>query len=198
MKRLRSVDGKDSQFEAEAISIVLEKLQSDRFKFDGRTVYTADRSTLVYVLQSYTNLLIPEGVRTIGRRAAARQVNLTKLFLAPTVEKIGKEAFAGCVKLESVTLPASVKSVCGLAFAYCEKLKEVTFESVPKFLAHKAFFDCKSLQIIRVPEGSAESFRKSLRVADDEDVQIIEQTSTMPEQKNESVAEKEAGQGGSE
>lgn len=182
LKALKLIQEKDLKFEMEAMSLVLQKLQSERYLLDEGAIYTADGSTLVYVFKDEADLVIPEGVKTIGCGAVRGRVNLKNLTLASTVEKIEKEAFAGSKEIKTVTIPATIKSIGGQAFADCEKLEEIVFEGIPKHLARKAFRNCKSLQVIRIPDGGLDRIIKRLLLGDDQTVFIAEDVPVRPEQ----------------
>lgn len=77
-----------------------------------------------------TNLVIPEGVTTVGSRC-----------------------FQGCNSLESLTLPDSLRSVDSSAFSNCKNLKTIHFGSSVKILASYAFGGCSALENIVLPDS---------------------------------------------
>ncbi|MCI6619712.1 MAG: leucine-rich repeat domain-containing protein [Prevotella sp.] len=178
--RLMSEDESNRKFEHLVINLVLQKVSSDRFCFDGKAVYTADKTLLIYQLADEAKAAVPEGVQRIGRQAFVHHDRLTRLTLPKSLCKIGREAFCCCGKLEAVTVPATVKCVNGLAFAHCGALKEVVFEGIPEHISPKAFGGCTSLRTVRVPEGSAEAFGKCLRSVVEQGAEIVEQKKAEP------------------
>lgn len=174
MEILKSNTKKKSKFENLVVNLALQKVNSDRFEYDGKAVYTADMNTLIYHLLNEPTIAIPEGVRTIGAMALTQHDKLQTVTLPPTVEKIERDAFSECDSLEAITIPASVKGVYGFAFAECDVLKEVTFEGVPEHLGRRTFSGCENLRTLCVPQGSADYFRKELHLDEDPDILVVE------------------------
>lgn len=171
---LKATTKKKSKFENLVVNLALQKVNSDRFEYDGKVVYTSDMETLIYSLADEPELQIPEGVRVIGRMALTQHQKLQTISFASTVEKIERDAFSDCDALETVTIPATVKGIYGFAFAECDNLREVVFEGVPEHLGRRTFFACENLHVIRVPEGTADHFRKELHIENDPDILVIE------------------------
>lgn len=172
---LLKASAKKSKFENLVLNLALQKVNSDRYEYDGRAVYTADMTTLIYQLTDEPQLVIPEGVLTIGRMAVTQHDKLAKVTLPESLQRIERDAFAECDALTEITIPKSVKGVFGFSFAECDALKEVTFEGVPEHLGRRTFSGCENLHTLRVPMGSADYFRKELHIVDDPDVLVIEQ-----------------------
>lgn len=82
------------------------------------------------VLIKYTgkggNVVIPEGIAKIGKKAFFRKGKVNSVTVAEGTEEIGEQAFAGCRTLEWVKLPQSVKTICDEAFRDCPNLESVT------------------------------------------------------------------------
>jgi hypothetical protein len=74
----------------------------------------------------FTELVIPEGVKTIGKDAFRDSKNLTSVTIPDSVETIGENAFFNCPVLATVNVPAhTIKypgSNFGGAFHGCPKL----------------------------------------------------------------------------
>ena len=66
-----------------------------------------------------TNLIIPQGVTSIGNYAFYGCSGLTFITIPNGVTTIGSSAFSGCSGLTSVTIPNSVTSIGNYAFYYC-------------------------------------------------------------------------------
>lgn len=64
-------------------------------------------------------VVIPEGVTKIGKRAFAAWMSLTRVTVPEGVEAINAEAFYECRELERIDLPASVKKIGESAFWGC-------------------------------------------------------------------------------
>lgn len=63
-----------------------------------------------------TQLIIPEGVKTIGNGAFSNCYNLRNIVIANTVEVIGYDAFYNCYKINFVTMSENLKELGRYAF----------------------------------------------------------------------------------
>ena len=96
--------------------------------FDANPLYYAHNlylnSTLV------TDLVIPDGVTTIGSYAFYNCSRLTNLTIPDGVTTIRSYAFSNCSGLTNLTIPDSVTTIRSYAFEGCSKLTSVTFENL--------------------------------------------------------------------
>ena len=76
-----------------------------------------------------TDLVIPEGVTSIGDHVFYHYSSLTSVILPNSVTSIGRFAFNGCSNLTSATIPNSVTSIGAGAFTHCSNLTNVTLNS---------------------------------------------------------------------
>lgn len=171
---LKTTTKKESKFENLVLNLALQKMNSDKFEFDGKAVYTADKSTIVYCIQDEEELRIPQATKIIGRMAFTQHQQLKNIVIPEGIEKIEREAFFDCDQLQSVVFPTSLKGIYGFSFSDCDELKKVTFKNVPEHLGRRSFSDCDSLREIHVPAGTADVFRKAFRLTDDPDILVIE------------------------
>ena len=133
-----------------------------------------DSNPLCYAKNLYlngeevTNLVIPEGVTSIGSSAFSNCSSLTSITIPNSVTSIGYSAFEGCSSLTSITIPNSVTSIGGSAFSYCKSLTSITIPNSVTSIGNYAFFSCSSLSSITIPNsvtsigGSAFSYCSSL------------------------------------
>lgn len=115
------------------------------------------------------NIVVPEGVTTIGDHAFAGSsienvqlpwtlvtigycsfsncVNLTRLEIPKGVKEIGYGAFSGCKNLEYISFPDTVISIKGDLFSRCTGLKRI---SVPLHLVFEAAMETPPDVVIEV------------------------------------------------
>ena len=78
--------------------------------------------------KAITQLVVNDGVKTIGACVFKSLSNLESVSLASSVTTIDNSAFADCTSLSSITLPG-VTIIGGNAFAGCTSLQQVTLQS---------------------------------------------------------------------
>ena len=85
------------------------------------------------VLKKYrgkdSNVIIPNGVEKIGKKAFKGCKNITSIIISDDVTEIEEYAFYKCASLKSVTFGKSAKIINTYSFFNCESLTEVTIES---------------------------------------------------------------------
>ena len=92
-----------------------------------------------------TNVIIGDGVTSIGSSAFSGCTGLTSVTIPASVTSIGDHAFDGCTHLTTIGIPASVTSIGNGAFNGCSILEKVTIyaTSVPT-LGTDVFTDNKT------------------------------------------------------
>ena len=80
-------------------------------------------------LDQIEEIIIEEGVTSIGNYAFAGCANVTSVTIDSDVASIGVNAFSGCSKLETISLPASLTSISNYAFNNCSALSLIEFNS---------------------------------------------------------------------
>lgn len=120
-------------------------------------------------------VIIPEGVETVGDEAFSRCKKVTSVEMPNSVIAVGSYAFYGCnalknVKLsesmseissnmltytaiEEIDIPASVTIINRYAFNGCASLTSLVCPSSLKVIEEYAFCDCSSLKDIEFNEG---------------------------------------------
>ena len=91
---------------------------------------------------SLTSVTIPNSVTTIGKRAFSDCPYLTSVTIGNGVTTIGDWAFYRCFSLTSVTIPNSVTTIGSDAFSYCRALTSVTIPNSVTTIGNSAFYDC--------------------------------------------------------
>ena len=100
------------------------------------------------------NVVIEEGVTSIGDEAFLGCWNLTTVDLPDGLTSIGNYAFKDCdSNLTSIELPDSVTSVGESAFSGCDSLNDIKLSAGLTSIGDTAFYDCGKLTCIELPAG---------------------------------------------
>ena len=94
------------------------------------------------------DLVIPEGVTTIGSYAFSRCSGLTSVVIPGSVKTIELDAFANCSGLETVTFSEGLEQLGQGVFYSCPSLKEVVLPNTLKSIGSGAFRECDSLTTV--------------------------------------------------
>lgn len=100
-----------------------------------------------------TDLVIPNGVTSIGNSAFCNCSGLTSVTIPDSAKSIKYRAFYECSGLKSVTIPNSVTSVEDYAFDRCSGLMDITIGNGVTSIGGHAFEDCTKLTAITIPDG---------------------------------------------
>lgn len=116
--------------------------------------------------QEIKNLIIPDGVTSIGSYAFRTLYNLTFITIPNSVTSIGDHAFESCTGVTSVTLSDNIARIGASAFEYCNKITSVTIPNSIEYIGAKAFANCKNLLDVYCysifgPETDSEAFLNS-------------------------------------
>ncbi|MDY0063990.1 MAG: leucine-rich repeat protein [Bacilli bacterium] len=98
----------------------------------------------------FENLIIPEGVLTIGDSSFFGCSNLTSITLPSTLQSIGSSAFMLCSKLASIILPEGITNIGSQTFYLCSNLNTVTLPSTLQVIERYVFANT-SLTSITIP-----------------------------------------------
>ena len=114
---------------------------------------------------SLTSVTIPNSVTTIGSGAFEFCFSLTSLTIPNSVTTIGHGAFYGCSSLTSVTIGNSVTEIGYYAFSGCSSLTSVTIPNSVTTIGYYAFSGCKNVkqitsEAVTPPICSAGSFER--------------------------------------
>ena len=111
--------------------------------------------------QEVKNVIIPNGVTSIGDYTFYDFHSLTSITIPNSVTSIGKNAFTNCHGLTSITIPESVTRIGESAFWNCFNLASVTClaENVP-YTYNSAFAGLPiSTATLYVPETSVSAYK---------------------------------------
>ncbi len=100
-----------------------------------------------------TDVVIPDGVTSIGDRVFYMRWSLTSIIIPEGVKEIGNEAFYCCEKIISITIPDSVISIGNYAFFRCKKIISITIPNGVTSIGNNAFCGCISLASVTIPDS---------------------------------------------
>ena len=103
--------------------------------------------------QEITDLVIPDGVTSIGMWAFYGCSSLTSITIPNSVTSIGEGAFYECSGLTSVTIPNSVTSIGNYAFQNCSGLTSVTTPNGVTSIGAWTFSGCSVLTSVTIPNS---------------------------------------------
>ena len=101
---------------------------------------------------SLTSITIPKSVTSIGDRAFYNCSSLTSITIPKSVTSIGANAFERCSSLTSITIPDSVISIGASVFEECRNLSSITLSNNITSIGTFAFYNCSGLTSITIPE----------------------------------------------
>ena len=100
-----------------------------------------------------TSVTIPDSVTSIGNFAFSGCEGLTNITIPNSVTCIGMKVFGGCSGLTSITIPNSVTSIDEGAFEFCSSLTSILLPDGITSIGVGAFVNCESLTDITIPDG---------------------------------------------
>ena len=101
--------------------------------------------------ESVKNVIIPDGVTTIGDRAF-EQTAIETINLPDSINSIGERTFCDCTNLYEIELPQSVNFIGGAAFSRTG-LSSFTFPDGIKNIYYSMFYECPNLNKVNLPES---------------------------------------------
>lgn len=107
-----------------------------------------------YAFNCHTELIsvtLPDSLKSIGDRAFEYCENMQDFLFPDFIEKIGPDAFADCRGLVNVVLPESLTALEYGTFQCCNAIKKVVLPANVKTIAAEAFYACFELKEISLP-----------------------------------------------
>lgn len=128
-----------------------------------------------YYHDEITNIIVSDGVSTIGSYAFAELnaltsvdiaesvyyvswggfygcSNLTSINLPDGILSIGRNVFQNCSSLKTINIPEKVTSISDYIFSGCSSLVSIVIPEKTKSIGESAFSDCKNIKSIVIPE----------------------------------------------
>ena len=103
--------------------------------------------------QSVKQIIIGEGVKSIGERAFCYCSELESVSLPDSIVEINEEAFYSCGELKSIVIPDQVESIADQTFGRCYKLVDIRLPSQLSSIGWKSFMWCSNLKNIVIPDN---------------------------------------------
>lgn len=130
--------------------------------------FVIENGVLIKYVGPGGNVVIPNGVISIGCAAFAGCGSLTSVLIPDSVTSIEDLVFYGCENLASAVIPNSIKSIGDSAFSICKNLISVTIPDSVTSIGYEVFSYCSSLTSVTIPDSvtsigkSAFSYCKNL------------------------------------
>lgn len=109
------------------------------------------------------SLTVPGNIRNIGYQVFA-SCDIRELMIEEGVESIGESAFGWNKHLSKVILPESLRQIDYWAFVHCLQLEEIVVHENCKTISQDAFLGCDNLKRIIIPKGSISYYKKLIPV----------------------------------
>ena len=107
-----------------------------------------------YLCHEYNgdSIILPEGVKEIGKYAFQECKKMTYVSLPTTLQKIGSGAFESCVLLEKVELPENLTEIGANVFYNCSKLANIRIPEQVTFIGENAFSKITGQDSLYIPD----------------------------------------------
>ena len=141
------------------------------FKATDGILYDVNAKTLVACPCSKANVVIPEGVKEIGKYAFYGNFEVTSVVLPNSVETISDSAFESCMELNELTISRGLKHIGESAFKECDKLtSDINLPEGVTNIGACAFAGCSWLPSATLPDSlralGTEAFRDCGKLVD--------------------------------
>ena len=103
--------------------------------------------------ESLTDIIIPDGIESIGVETFYGCSSLAVVTIPKSVTRIGNRAFEDCKALSSIKMPDNVISIGEGAFSGCKSLTDITIPNGITSIGFETFRGCESLSTVTIPHG---------------------------------------------
>ena len=144
-------------------------------EYSGAIFYIENGELKGAELGDDTEIVIPDGVRTIAHGVFYGKTSLKKVTIPGSVEYVSNQVFDGCTGLTDVvlregmtmigdsmftscssitnlTIPSSVTNIGSYAFSGCKVLTNLTISANVKRIGYGAFANCSGLESMVIPD----------------------------------------------
>ena len=117
----------------------------DSFIIYDEIIYNEEKDYYYRAYSGIKNIIIENGVTSIGDYAFSQCNYLTDIILCDTINSIGVGAFRYCLQLKKIDIPDAVTSIGDYAFSVCEALTAVKIPDGVISIEEGCFSSCISL-----------------------------------------------------
>jgi hypothetical protein len=125
---------------------------------DAALILSRDKTAVVKCSAAAERVIIPDGVKYIGKSAFMQCSSLKSVKLGKRLKSVGDWAFYGCKNLTEITLPASLENVGGGVFGEVPALRAAEDNPVLKTDSAGALLDVKRKIFLYLPSGHKGSY----------------------------------------
>lgn len=108
-----------------------------------------------YACSPLTSVVLADGVISIGNYIFSNCISLADISLPDTLTSIGNDAFSGCSALQAISIPSSVRTIADSTFSGCNRLANIDFQGKITSIGISSFSGCSRLSEIILPDGLA-------------------------------------------
>ena len=123
------------------------------FEKDNNDTFLIEDNVLKKYTGKDTVIVIPDGVKTIGKRVFSNKTKITSVRLPDSLEVISEQAFYGCKKLKEINFPLSLKKIEYAAFSDCESLSSAILPDGISSIGGDCFSRDINLTKVHLPNG---------------------------------------------
>ena len=111
---------------------------------------TQNSCTITAYLGSGGDIVIPNGVTTIGNGIFQFNTSITSVVIPDSVTTIGDNAFDQCESLKTVTFGTNsqLTTIGVSAFSFCPNIESISISDSVTSIGKHAFYDCNSLSTV--------------------------------------------------
>lgn len=102
---------------------------------------------------SIKEVVVEEGVTSIGSDAFRQCSNITKIVMPDTLTSIQGYAFDGCSSLKDIDIPDGVTHIYKYTFEGCSSLNNINISASVTDIEEYAFTGCSSLKNVIIPDS---------------------------------------------
>ena len=132
-----------------ALAVSATAISSDDFEFQDEA-----KTIVKKYIGNGGDVIIPEGVVTIGRSAFESKSNVKSVTFPTSLVTLDYGAFWGCYNLRKISLPYGVKNIESYAFYNCQSLEDFDLPESVETISSYAFQLCTKLTKMVIPAGT--------------------------------------------